>query len=55
MEKARVIMNYTGMVFDYAIRLQLITLNPTKVIKKPAPKAKNQRRQRPEFLRIKKS
>ncbi|HHY21620.1 MAG TPA: site-specific integrase [Bacilli bacterium] len=40
MEKARVIMNYTGMVFDYAIRLQLITLNPTKVIKKPAPKQK---------------
>ena len=29
------VMNYAGMVFDYALRLQLITSNPTKIIKKP--------------------
>ena len=34
--RASMIMNYAGLIFDYAIRMQLITLNPTKVIKKTA-------------------
>lgn len=38
--KASTIMNYAGMVFDYAIRMGLIRLNPTKVIRKPARKQK---------------
>lgn len=33
--KSSAIMNYAGLVFDYALRLQLITINPTKIIKKP--------------------
>ena len=36
--RANMIMNYAGSVFDYAIRMQLITVNPTKVIKKPVRK-----------------
>lgn len=33
--RANSVMNYAGMVFDYALRLQMISSNPTKVIKKP--------------------
>lgn len=33
--RASMVMNYAGMVFDYAIRMELIASNPTKVIKKP--------------------
>lgn len=33
--RASMVMNYAGMVFDYAIRMELISSNPTKVIKKP--------------------
>lgn len=36
--RASMVMNYAGLVFDYAIRMQLISLNPTKVIKKPVRK-----------------
>lgn len=32
--RANMVMNYAGMVFDYAIRMELIVANPTKVIKK---------------------
>ena len=34
--KASTIMNYAGLVFDYALRLQIITINPTKIIRKPS-------------------
>lgn len=33
--RSATIMNYAGLVFDYALRLQLINVNPTKIIKKP--------------------
>lgn len=33
--KAREVMNYAGTIFDYAMRFQLITVNPTKIIRKP--------------------
>ena len=36
--RASMVMNYAGLVFDYAIRMQLINMNPTKVIKKPVRK-----------------
>lgn len=36
--RASMVMNYAGLVFDYAIRMQLISLNPTNVIKKPVRK-----------------
>lgn len=36
--RASMVMNYAGLVFDYAIRMQLISMNPTKVIKKPVRK-----------------
>lgn len=36
--RAREIMNYTGMIFDYAMRFQLISENPTKLIRKPVRK-----------------
>lgn len=36
--RASMVMNYAGLVFDYAIRMQLININPTKVIKKPVRK-----------------
>lgn len=38
--RASMVMNYAGLVFDYAIRMQLINMNPTKVIKKPVRKKK---------------
>lgn len=38
--KASTIMNYAGLVFDYALRLQLIDINPTKIIRKPVTKKK---------------
>lgn len=34
--RASTVMNYAGMVFDYAMRMEEITMNPTKVIKKPS-------------------
>ncbi|EGO5843067.1 site-specific integrase [Enterococcus faecalis] len=36
--RATTMMNYAGLVFDYALRMQLISINPTKVIKKPVRK-----------------
>ena len=36
--RANMVMNYAGLIFDYAIRMQLIVSNPTKVIKKPVRK-----------------
>ncbi|MGY3765377.1 hypothetical protein ACWOAH_02325 [Vagococcus vulneris] len=33
--KARGVKNYAGTVFDYAMRFQVITINPTKLIRKP--------------------
>lgn len=36
--RANMVMNYAGLIFDYAIRMQLIASNPTKVIKKPVRK-----------------
>ena len=36
--RASMVMNYAVLVFDYAIRMQLINMNPTKVIKKPVRK-----------------
>lgn len=33
--RASMIMNYAGMVFNYAVRIGLIQTNPTKVIRKP--------------------
>ncbi|EEV33334.1 integrase [Enterococcus gallinarum EG2] len=36
--RASMVMNYAGLIFDYAIRMQLINMNPTKVIKKPVRK-----------------
>lgn len=36
--KAREVMNYAGTVFYYAMRLQLITINRTKLIRKPVRK-----------------
>ena len=41
--RARMMMNYAGLVFDYAMRMQLITYNPTKLIKKPQKKESKQR------------
>lgn len=32
------IMNYVGMVFDYAIRIEIIANNPTKLVTKPIVK-----------------
>lgn len=40
--RAATIMNYTGMVFNYAIRIELIQTNPTKVIRKPTHQRKIQ-------------
>lgn len=37
-KKATTIMNYAGLVFDYALRLQIININPTKIIRKPTQK-----------------
>ncbi|MGM0124721.1 hypothetical protein IGI37_002115 [Enterococcus sp. AZ194] len=37
---ANTVMNYAGLVFDYAMRMQIITINPTKIIKKPVRKKK---------------
>lgn len=36
--RARELMNYTGLIFDYAMRFQIITMNPTKLIRKPIRK-----------------
>ncbi|MDT2781423.1 tyrosine-type recombinase/integrase [Vagococcus fluvialis] len=33
--RARMMMNYVGSVFDYAMRLQIVSMNPTKLIRKP--------------------
>lgn len=40
--RAATIMNYAGMVFNYAIRIGLIQTNPTKVISKPTHQKKVQ-------------
>lgn len=36
--RSREVMNYTGSVFDYAMRFELINSNPTKLIRKPVHK-----------------
>jgi integrase len=33
--RARMMMNYVGSIFDYAMRLQIVSMNPTKLIRKP--------------------
>ncbi|MEQ7217862.1 tyrosine-type recombinase/integrase [Vagococcus fluvialis] len=33
--RARMMMNYVGSIFDYAMRLQIVSINPTKLIRKP--------------------
>ncbi|WP_394701532.1 tyrosine-type recombinase/integrase [uncultured Enterococcus sp.] len=38
LKRFKMVMNYTGMIFDYAIRIGLITLNPTKLITRPVIK-----------------
>lgn len=38
LKRFKMIMNYAGMIFDYAIRIELIENNPTKLITKPRVK-----------------
>jgi integrase len=38
LKRFKMVMNYAGMVFDYAIRIELISTNPTKLVTKPMVK-----------------
>ncbi|WP_423252781.1 tyrosine-type recombinase/integrase [Melissococcus plutonius] len=38
LKRFKTIMNYAGMIFDYAIRIGLIALNPTKLVTRPIVK-----------------
>ncbi|WYJ99810.1 hypothetical protein A5821_000887 [Enterococcus sp. 7F3_DIV0205] len=37
-KRFKMIMNYAGMIFDYAIRTGLIAMNPTKLVTRPKVK-----------------
>ncbi|WP_086348061.1 tyrosine-type recombinase/integrase [Candidatus Enterococcus clewellii] len=38
LKRFKMVMNYSGMIFDYAIRIGLISLNPTKLVTRPVIK-----------------